>query len=220
MRPIKVTKNFLSSVENSVLYESGMTKVLVTVSISTRVPDWLLNSDKGWVTAEYNMLPGSSGKRISRKSYESGRSKEISRLIGRSLRSVCNLGIINGYSFTVDCDVLEADGGTRTASINGAWIALNDTFEQMVSENKLNQNPLISKVGAISVGIVNGNIVADLDYENDSKADVDLNLVLDEKFEILEIQGTAEGKPFSKNNLDQLFKIGKECIEQVFEIQE
>jgi|SRR5210317_1050705 ribonuclease PH len=220
MRPIKVTKNFLSSVENSVLYESGMTKVLVTVSISTRVPDWLLNSDKGWVTAEYNMLPGSSGKRISRKSYESGRSKEISRLIGRSLRSVCNLGIINGYSFTVDCDVLEADGGTRTASINGAWIALNDTFEQMVSENKLNQNPLISKVGAISVGIVNGNIVADLDYENDSKADVDLNLVLDEKFEILEIQGTAEGKPFSKDNLDQLFKIGKECIEQVFEIQE
>jgi len=220
MRPVEVTKNFLSSVENSVLYESGMTKVLVTVSISTRVPDWLLNSDKGWVTAEYNMLPGSSGKRISRKSYESGRSKEISRLIGRSLRSVCNLGIINGYSFTVDCDVLEADGGTRTASINGAWIALNDTFEQMVSENKLNQNPLISKVGAISVGIVNGNIVADLDYENDSKADVDLNLVLDEKFEILEIQGTAEGKPFSKDNLDQLFKIGKECIEQVFEIQE
>ena len=220
MRPIKVTKNFVSSVENSVLYESGMTKVLVTVSISTRVPEWLLNSDKGWVTAEYNMLPGSSGKRISRKSHESGRSKEISRLIGRSLRSVCNLGIINGYSFTVDCDVLEADGGTRTASINGAWIALNDTFEQMVNENKLNQNPLISKVGAISVGIVNGNLVADLDYENDSKAEVDLNLVLDEKFEVLEIQGTAEGKPFSKDRLDQLFKIGKECIEQVFKIQE
>jgi ribonuclease PH len=220
MRPIKVTKNFVSSVENSVLYESGMTKVLVTVSISTRVPEWLLNSDKGWVTAEYNMLPGSSGKRISRKSYESGRSKEISRLIGRSLRSVCNLGIINGYSFTVDCDVLEADGGTRTASINGAWIALNDTFEQMVNENKLNQNPLISKVGAISVGIVKGNLVADLDYENDSKAEVDLNLVLDEKFEVLEIQGTAEGKPFSKDSLDQLFKIGKECIEQVFKIQE
>ena len=164
MRPIKVTKNFVNSVQNSVLYESGMTKVLVTVSISTRVPDWLLNSNKGWVTAEYNMLPGSSGKRISRKSYEGGRSKEISRLIGRSLRSVCNLGIINGYSFTVDCDVLEADGGTRTASINGAWIALNDTFEQMLKEKKLNQNPLTSKVGAISVGIVKGDLVADLDY--------------------------------------------------------
>lgn len=220
MRPIKVTKNFVNSVENSVLYESGMTKVLVTVSISTRVPDWLLNSNKGWVTAEYNMLPGSSGKRISRKSYEGGRSKEISRLIGRSLRSVCNLGIINGYSFTIDCDVLEADGGTRTASINGAWIALNDTFEQMLKEKKLNQNPLTSKVGAISVGIVKGDLVADLDYEKDSNAEVDLNLVMDERFEILEIQGTAEGKPFSKNNLDQLFEIGKDCIEQIFEIQE
>lgn len=220
MRPIKVTKNFVNSVKNSVLYESGMTKVLVTVSISTRVPDWLLNSNKVWVTAEYNMLPGSSGKRISRKSYEGGRSKEISRLIGRSLRSVCNLGIINGYSFTVDCDVLEADGGTRTASINGAWIALNDTFEQMIKEKKLNQNPLTSKVGAISVGIVKGDLVADLDYEKDSNAEVDLNLVMDERFEILEIQGTAEGKPFSKNNLDQLFEIGKECIEQIFEIQE
>lgn len=220
MRPIKVTKNFVNSVQNSVLYESGMTKVLVTVSISTRVPDWLLNSNKGWVTAEYNMLPGSSGKRISRKSYEGGRSKEISRLIGRSLRSVCNLGIINGYSFTIDCDVLEADGGTRTASINGAWIALNDTFEQMLKEKKLNQNPLTSKVGAISVGIVKGDLVADLDYEKDSNAEVDLNLVMDERFEILEIQGTAEGKPFSKNNLDQLFEIGKDCIEQIFEIQE
>ncbi len=202
MRPIKVTKNFINSAENSVLYESGNTKVLVTVS-----------------AAEYNMLPGSSGNRISRKSYESGRSKEISRLIGRSLRAVCNLGIINGYSFTVDCDVLEADGGTRTASVNGAWIALNDTFEKMIKENKLNQNPLTSKVGAISVGIVAGELVADLDYEKDSNAEVDLNLVLDEKFEILEIQGTAEGKPFPKEHLDQLFELGKECIKEVFEIQ-
>ena len=215
MRPIKVTKNFINSAENSVLYESGNTKVLVTVSVSTRLPDWLLNSDKGWVTAEYNMLPGSSGNRISRKSYESGRSKEISRLIGRSLRAVCNLGIINGYSFTVDCDVLEADGGTRTASVNGAWIALNDTFEKMIQENKLNQNPLTSKVGAISVGIVAGELVADLDYEKDSNAEVDLNLVLDEKFEILEIQGTAEGKPFPKEHLDQLFELGKESKTEV-----
>ena len=165
------------------------------------------------------MRPGSSGNRISRKSFESGRSKEISRLIGRSLRAVCNLGIINGYSFTVDCDVLEADGGTRTASINGAWIALNDTFTKMVNENKLVQNPLTSKVGAISVGIVDGELVADLDYAKDSNAEVDLNLVLDEKFEILEIQGTAEGKPFSKDNLDSLFNIAKECVEEIFKIQ-
>ena len=219
MRQIKVTKDFINTAENSVLYESGNTKVLITVSVTDRVPDWLSNSEKGWVTAEYNMLPGSSGNRISRKSFESGRSKEISRLIGRSLRAVCNLAIINGYSFTVDCDVLEADGGTRTASINGAWIALNDTFEKMMKQNKLIQNPLISKVGAISVGIVDGELIADLDYERDSNADVDLNLVLDEKFEIIEIQGTAEGKTFSKDYLDQLFELAKECIKEIFEIQ-
>lgn len=220
MRPIKVTKNFINSAENSVLYESGNTKVLVTVSVSTKLPDWLQNSEKGWVTAEYNMLPGSTGSRISRKSFESGRSKEISRLIGRSLRAVCTLGVINGYSFTVDCDVLEADGGTRTASINGAWIALNDTFEKMIQENKLIQNPLSSKVGALSVGIVDGELVADLDYENDSKAEVDLNLVLNQDFDILEIQGTAEGKPFSKSHLDNLFELAKENIEEIFKIQD
>ena len=219
MRDIKVTKNFINSKNTSVLYESGNTKVLITVSISDRVPGWLENSDKGWLTAEYNMLPGSSDQRISRKSFEGGRSKEISRLIGRSLRAVCNLGIINGYSFTVDCDVLEADGGTRTASINGAWIALNDTFTKMVNENKLVQNPFTGKVGAISVGIVGGELVADLDYAKDSNAEVDLNLVLDEKFEILEIQGTAEGKPFSKDSLDSLFNIAKECVEEIFKIQ-
>ena len=219
MRDIKVTKNFINSENTSVLYESGNTKVLITVSISDRVPGWLENSDKGWLTAEYNMLPGSSDQRISRKSFEGGRSKEISRLIGRSLRAVCNLGIINGYSFTVDCDVLEADGGTRTASINGAWIALNDTFTKMVNENKLVQNPFTCKVAAISVGIVGGDLVADLDYAKDSNAEVDLNLVLDEKLEILEIQGTAEGKPFSKDSLDSLFNIAKECVQEIFKIQ-
>ena len=219
MRDIKVTKNFINSKNTSVLYESGNTKVLITVSISDRVPGWLENSDKGWLTAEYNMLPGSSDQRISRKSFEGGRSKEISRLIGRSLRAVCNLGIINGYSFTVDCDVLEADGGTRTASINGAWIALNDTFTKMVNENKLVQNPFTCKVGEISVGIVGGELVADLDYAKASNAEVDLNLVLDEKFEILEIQGTAEGKPFSKDSLDSLFNIAKECVQEIFKIQ-
>jgi len=219
IRNIKVTKNFVSSVENSVLYESGNTKVLVTVSISDRLPDWLNNSDKGWITAEYNMLPGSSDKRVSRKSYESGRSKEISRLIGRSLRAVCNLYVLNGYSVTVDCDVLEADGGTRTASINGAWIALNDTFNKMIKEKKLIQNPIQSKVGAISVGIVDGEIVADLDYQKDSSAEVDLNLVLDENFNILEIQGNAEGKPFSKENLDDLYNLARDCVEEIFKIQ-
>lgn len=219
MRNIKVTKNFINSAENSVLYESGNTKVLVTVSVSTRVPDWLLNSEKGWVTAEYNMLPGSSGNRISRKSFEGGRSKEISRLIGRSLRSVCDLGILNGYLITVDCDVLDADGGTRTASINGAWIALNETFNNLVDQKKLVQNPLTNQIAALSVGIVDGDFIADLDYEKDSSAQVDLNLVLNDNYEILEIQGTAEQKPFSKEDLDKLFEMTKEEVNKVFDVQ-
>ena len=219
MRDIKVTKNFINSENTSVLYEAGNTKVLITVSISDRVPRWLENSDKGWLTAEYNMLPGSSDQRISRKSFEGGRSKEISRLIGRSLRSVCDLAILNGYLVTVDCDVLDADGGTRTASINGAWIALNETFNNLVEQKKLVQNPLTNQIAALSVGIVNGKFIADLDYEKDSTAEVDLNIVLNEKYEILEIQGTAEQKPFSKESLDKLFEITKDEVNKVFDIQ-
>ena len=219
MRDIKVTKNFINSKNTSVLYESGNTKVLITVSISDRVPRWLENSDKGWLTAEYNMLPGSSDQRISRKSFEGGRSKEISRLIGRSLRSVCDLGILNGYLITVDCDVLDADGGTRTASINGAWIALNETFNNLVDQKKLVQNPLTNQIAALSVGIVDGDFIADLDYEKDSSAQVDLNLVLNDNYEILEIQGTAEQKPFSKEDLDKLFEITKEEVNKVFDVQ-
>ena len=184
-----------------------------------QVPRWLENSDKGWLTAEYNMLPGSSDQRVSRKSFEGGRSKEISRLIGRSLRSVCDLGILNGYSITVDCDVLDADGGTRTASINGAWIALNETFNNLVDQKKLVQNPLTNQIAALSVGIVDGDFIPDLDYEKDSSAQVDLNLVLNDNYEILEIQGTAEQKPFSKEDLDKLFEMTKEEVNKVFDVQ-
>ena len=219
MRDIKVTKDFINSANTSVLYESGNTKVLITVSIADKVPRWLENSDKGWLTAEYNMLPGSSDQRISRKSFEGGRSKEISRLIGRSLRSVCDLAILNGYLVTVDCDVLDADGGTRTASINGAWIALNETFNNLVEKKKLVQNPLTNQIAALSVGIVDGEFIADLDYEKDSSAEVDLNLVLNDNFEILEIQGTAEQKPFSKEDLDKLFEMTKDEVNKVFDVQ-
>ena len=219
MRDIKVTKNFINSENTSVLYESGNTKVLITVSISDRVPRWLENSDKGWLTAEYNMLPGSSDQRVSRKSFEGGRSKEISRLIGRSLRSVCDLGILNGYLITVDCDVLDADGGTRTASINGAWIALNETFNNLVDQKKLVQNPIKNQIAELSVGIVDGDFIEDLDYEKDSSAQVDLNLVLNDNYEILEIQGTAEQKPFSKEDLDKLFEMTKEEVNKVFDVQ-
>ena len=186
MREIKITKDFINSKNTSVLYESGNTKVLITVSISDRLPRWLENGDSGWVTAEYSMLPGSSGSRVPRKSYEGGRSKEISRLIGRSLRAVCNLKLLNGYSVTVDCDVLEADGGTRTASINGSWIALNESFNKLVENGKMNQNPLMNHVAALSVGIVEGEYIVDLDYKNDSNAQVDLNIVLNDNFEIKE----------------------------------
>ena len=219
MRDIKVTKDFINSENTSVLDESGYTKVLITVSIADKVPRWLENSDKGWLTAEYNMLPGSSDQRISRKSFEGGRSKEISRLIGRSLRSVCDLAILNGYLVTVDCDVLDADGGTRTASINGAWIALNETFNNLVEQKKLVQNPLTNQIAALSVGIVDGEFIADLDYEKDSSAEVDLNLVLNDNFEILEIQGTAEQKPFSKEDLDKLFEMTKDEVNKVFDVQ-
>ncbi len=206
MREIKVTKDFINSKNTSVLYESGNTKVLITVSISERLPRWLENSDSGWVTAEYSMLPGSSGSRVPRKSYEGGRSKEISRLIGRSLRAVCNLKLLNGYSVTVDCDVLEADGGTRTASINGAWIALNESFNNLIKNGEMHQNPLINHVAALSVGIVEGDFIVDLDYKNDSNAEVDLNIVLNDKFEILEIQGTAEKNHFQKKILINYLK--------------
>ena len=219
MRDIKITKDFINSKNTSVLYESGNTKVLITVSISDRLPGWLENSDSGWLTAEYNMLPGSSGNRVSRKAYDGGRSKEISRLIGRSLRSICNLKLLNGYMVTVDCDVLEAVGGTRTASINGSWIALNETFNKLVENGELVQNPLENQIAAVSVGIVDGEYIVDLDYENDSQAEGDLNLVLNDKYEILEIQGTAEKKPFSKEDLDKLFELTKDQIDEIFEVQ-
>ena len=222
MREISFETGVNIHAEGSCLVKFGNTHVLCTASVDEKTPHWLKNSGKGWVTAEYSMLPRSKNARIDReaaKGKQAGRTQEIQRLIGRSLRSIINLKNLGERQIKIDCDVIQADGGTRTASINGAWIALNDTFEKMIQENKLHQNPFTSKVGAISVGIVGGELIADLDYQKDSNAEVDLNIVLDEQFEILEIQGTAEGKPFPKDHLDQLFELGKECIKEVFEIQ-
>ena len=222
LREISITPTFNIHAEGSALTKFGNTHVICNATIEKAIPRWMTDVKTGWVTAEYGMLPRSTNERMNREAQrgkQSGRTLEIQRLIGRSLRQVVDLKKLTGYTITVDCDVIQADGGTRTASINGAWIALNDTFTKMVNENKLVQNPLTSKVGAISVGIVDGEIVADLDYAKDSNAEVDLNLVLDEKFEILEIQGTAEGKPFSKDSLDSLFNIAKECVQEIFKIQ-
>ena len=214
MRDIKVTKNFINSENTSVLYESGNTKVLITVSISDRAPRWLENSDKGWLTAEYNMLPGSSDQRVSRKSFEGGRSKEISRLIGRSLRSVCDLGILNGYSITVDCDVLDADGGTRTASITGGTIALCKALKKIGKENAVK-----NLVAAISVGVYKEGLLLDLNYEEDSNAECDVNIVMNEKLDFIEIQGTGEEKAFSKEQFNALLDLAESGIKDLFKLQ-
>ena len=167
LRPISIEKNYVNTAFSSVLYSSGDTKVLVTTSIGDRVPNWLIGKNQGWVTAEYSMLPGSSSQRVSRSAYDKGRAKEISRLIGRSLRTVVNLQKIEGIVVTVDCDVIQADGGTRTAAINGAWIALKDTFDRLIDNKKIKENPLVGQLAAVSVGIVNKEVILDLDYSQD-----------------------------------------------------
>ena len=191
LRPISIDKNYVNTAFSSVLYSSGDTKVLVTTSIGDRVPNWLIGKNQGWVTAEYSMLPGSSSQRVSRSAYDKGRAKEISRLIGRSLRTVVDLQKIEGIVVTVDCDVIQADGGTRTAAINGAWIALKDTFDKLIDNKKIKENPLVGQIAAVSVGIVNKEVILDLDYSQDSEADVDLNVVMTSDSEFIEIQGTG-----------------------------
>ena len=159
LRPISIEKNYVNTAFSSVLYSSGDTKVLVTTSIGDRVPNWLIGKNQGWVTAEYSMLPGSSSQRVSRSAYDKGRAKEISRLIGRSLRTVVDLQKIEGIVVTVDCDVNQADGGTRTAAINGAWIALKDTFDKLIDNKKIKENPLVGQIAPDSVGIDNKKVI-------------------------------------------------------------
>ena len=219
MRDIKVTKDFINSENTSVLYESGNTKVLITVSIADKVPRWLENSDKGWLTAEYNMLPGSSDQRISRKSFEGGRSKEISRLIGRSLRSVCDLAILNGYLVTVDCDVLDADGGTRTASITGGFVALCLALRTQDNSDFCSSDIIQSYTGSVSIGKVDGKILLDLDYDEDSNAETDMNFIMNENGEFIEIQGTAEKGSFSKKELDSMLSLASSGIKEIIKIQ-
>ena len=204
---------------SSVLYSSGETKVLVTTSVSDFLPRWLVGENYGWVTAEYSMLPGSSPQRVNRSSYEKGRSKEISRLIGRSLRTVVDLEKIEGLSITVDCDVLQADGGTRTAAINGAWVALKDTFQKLVENRTIKEDPILGQIAAVSVGILDGEICLDLDYSQDSNADVDLNVVMNSEGEFIEIQGTGEKKSFSKQQLDNMIDTATKGISQILDLQ-
>ena len=203
----------------SVLIEMGRTRVLCTAAVEADVPRWMRDSNKGWVTAEYGMLPGSSSERIGRDQYQKGRALEISRLIGRALRSVVDLAAMGESMVRVDCDVLQADGGTRTAAITGAWVALNDAFEDAVARSVMARNPIIDQVAAISVGLVDGELLLDLDYEDDVRAEVDMNVVMSGRGLLVEVQGTAEGAPFTRSDLDAMLDLAKSGIEQLVAAQ-
>ena len=217
-RKTKITRNYLMHPFGSVLIETGNTKVLCTASVEEGVPSFLREADppEGWLTAEYNMLPGATDNRFKReRSKVSGRTAEIQRLIGRSLRAVVDRTLFPGYTIYLDCDVLQADGGTRTASITGACVALHDAFIKMMDEGFIAMNPLKEWVAAISVGVVNGEVVLDLDYSLDSTAEVDMNVVMTDSGKFIELQGTAETDPFDDASLRKMISKAKSGIKQL-----
>ena len=219
LRTVKVTRGYTEMTPGSVLIEMGRTRVLCTVSLDADVPPWMRDSGKGWVTAEYSMLPGSSPDRIRRSSINGGRTKEIQRLIGRSLRAAVDMAAMGPITARIDCDVLQADGGTRTASITGAWIAMADAFDTWVEEGKMDANPIIRNVAAISVGVLDGAALLDLDYPEDVAVDVDANVVMTGEGDLIEVQGTAEGEPFSRDLLNQMLDYAAVGIDQLVAIQ-
>jgi ribonuclease PH len=220
LRPVKITRNYLKHAEGSVLIEIGDTKVICSASVEERVPPFLRNTGKGWVTAEYSMLPRSTNTRTPRdKGGGGGRAFEIQRLIGRSLRSVTDLSAFGEKTIWIDCDVIQADGGTRTASITGAYVALVDAFQKMVRNGDIEKVPVKDSVAAISVGKVDGEVLLDLNYEEDSKAEVDMNVVMTGSGKFVEIQGTAEGGVFTKKEMDELMIIAQNGIKVLTRIQ-
>ncbi len=222
LRPINFTRHFTNHAEGSVLVEFGKTKVLCTATVCSGVPRFLKDSSQGWLTAEYGMLPRSTHQRIDReavKGKQSGRTIEIQRLIGRSLRAAVNLKALGDYTITVDCDVLQADGGTRTAAISGACVALADALNYMKNKKMINQDPLRSLVAAVSVGIFKDEVVVDLDYDEDSKAETDMNIVMTSDGDFVEIQGTAEGRALRGHELEELLKVARESIATIIEKQ-
>jgi ribonuclease PH len=219
LRDVKLEIPFTGSTPGSVLISMGQTKVLCTASVLADVPRWLKDSGKGWVTAEYAMLPGSSNERVRRDHVSGGRAKEISRLIGRSLRAVVDLKAMGDAMAVVDCDVLEADGGTRTTAITGAWIALWYAMEDAVAQGRLGLNPIIDEVAAVSVGIIDGQPTLDLDYVKDVAAEVDMNVVMSGRGLLVEVQGTAERAPFTRDELDQLLDLAAGGIAELHDLQ-
>ena len=223
LRPISFVRNFTKHAEGSVLVSYGETKVLCTASIETQVPRWLKGTGKGRITAEYGMLPRATHDRTQReaaKGKQSGRTQEIQRLIGRSLRAMVDLEKLGENTIHIDCDVLQADGGTRTASITGAAVALVDALEKLQAAKKLKADPLVGLVAAVSVGIKNGEVLLDLNYSEDSSCDTDLNVVMTQKGEFIEIQGTAEEKPFTRAQVDEMLAIAEEGIKQLIAEQQ
>ena len=219
LRPVVIERGFTEMTPGSVLIGMGKTRVLCTVSIDTDVPPWMRDSGEGWVTAEYAMLPGSGKERISRRSISGGRTKEIQRLIGRSLRAAVDLAAMPEVTARIDCDVLQADGGTRTASITGAWIALADALDVVVASGKLPASPIIDHVAAVSVGILDDQVLLDLDYPEDVAVDVDCNVVMMGSGELIEVQGTAEGRPFSRAQFDRMLDVAGSGIAELARLQ-
>jgi len=222
LRPVSFQRDFTTQADGSVLVMAGGTMVLCTASVDDGVPRWMKGSGKGWVTAEYSMLPGSSEERIRRevsKGSPSGRTHEIQRLIGRSLRAVCDMTVLGERQILIDCDVLQADGGTRTASINGAYVALHDALTRLVQRGDLKENPLREACAAVSVGIVGGVPLLDLPYVEDSTAEVDMNVVMTESGRFIEVQGTAEGMAFSRTELDDLLALAETGIGRIVALQ-
>ncbi len=222
LRPISFERDFTIHASGSVLVSFGNTRVLCTASIDEDVPRWMRGRGKGWVTAEYSMLPGASAERIGReaaKGKQSGRTQEIQRLIGRSLRSVCDMKALGERQVIVDCDVLQADGGTRTASICGGYVALHDALTRTLQQGKIATHPLTTECAAISVGVVGGVPVLDLPYVEDATAETDMNVVMTGAGGYVEVQGTAEGAPFSRGELDALLDLAEHGIAQIVELQ-
>jgi len=215
LRPFEIVRDFTEFAAGSVLVTMGHTKVLCTASLESEVPRWLRGSGRGWVTAEYSLLPGSSSERVPREATrgrQSGRTQEIQRLIGRSIRAVCDLRALGERQIVLDCDVLQADGGTRTAAITGGFGALHDACARLVAEGELGAIPLGDTVGAVSVGLVDGVAMVDLDYAEDSRAGVDMNVVMTGSGLFVEVQGTAEGDPFPRTTLDELLELARSGI--------
>lgn len=223
LRPIRFERDFTAMAAGSCLVSFGDTRVLCTASIDEDVPRWMKGKGKGWVTAEYSMLPGASPERIRREVKDgkpSGRTQEIQRLIGRSLRAVCDMQALGERQVIVDCDVLQADGGTRTASICGGYVALHDALSRVVQEGRIPSHPLTSACAAISVGIIDGTPMLDLPYVEDSRAEVDMNVVMTSEGGFIEVQGTAEGAPYSRTELDTLLGLAEQGIGQILSLQQ